>query len=117
MDTFDATNVSGHHLVNVGKAYIERIVLEQFQQQVEATEDELVKNILRKLAQLFALSTIEKNRGWYLEQGYMEGVKTKSIRKMVNQLSWELRQDAVALTDAFDIPENCLAAEIAKRVS
>lgn len=117
MDSFDATNVSGHHLVNVGKAYIERIVLEQFQQKVEATKDESSKNILRKLAQLFALSTLENNRGWFLEQGYMDGVKTKSIRKMVNQLSWELRQDAVALTDAFDIPENCLAAEIAKRIS
>jgi acyl-CoA oxidase len=113
MDSFDAFNVSGHHLVNVGKAYIERIILEQFQTQVENTKDADCKKALTKLAQLFALHTIEKNRGWYLEQDYMEGVKTKAIRKMVNQLSWEIRQDAIALTDAFDIPDHCLAAKIA----
>ncbi|MEQ8573807.1 MAG: acyl-CoA dehydrogenase, partial [Fulvivirga sp.] len=113
MDSFDAFNVSGHHMVNVGKAYIERIILEQFQDQVERTSDVECQQVLRKLTQLFALYTIENNRGWYLEQGYMEGVKTKSIRKLVNQLSWEIRQDAIALTDAFDIPDHCLAAEIA----
>ncbi len=113
MDSFDAFNVSGHHLVNVGKAYIERIILEQFQAQVNRTKNQECKLVLRKLAQLFALHTIENNRGWYLEQGYMEGVKTKSIRKMVNQLSWEIRKEAIALTDAFDIPDSCLAADIA----
>ncbi|MEQ9165855.1 MAG: acyl-CoA dehydrogenase, partial [Fulvivirga sp.] len=113
MDSFDAFNVSGHHMVNVGKAYIERIILEQFQTQVERTTDVECRQVLRKLAQLFALYTIENNRGWYLEQGYMEGVKTKTIRKTVNQLCWELRKEAISLTDAFDIPDHCLAAKIA----
>jgi acyl-CoA oxidase len=113
MYSFDAFNVSGHHLVNVGIAYIERIVLEQFHEAIKNVEDESLKPTLDKLASLFALSVIEKNKGWYLEDGYMEGVKTKAIRKMVNQLSWELRKDAVALTEVFDIPENCLAAAIA----
>lgn len=113
MDSFDAFNVCGHHLVNVGKAYIERIVLEQYHQQIEQTTDEDLKNTLTKLAQLYALHTIEENKGWYLEQGYLEGVKTKAIRKMINQLCWECRKDAIALTDAFAIPDNCLAADIA----
>ncbi len=113
MDSFDAFNVSGHHLLNVGKAYIERVVLEQFHAIIEETTDEKLQKTLKQLARLFALYTIEQNKGWYLEQGYMEGAKTKAIRKMVNQLSWELRQDAVALTDAFDIPDNCMNAAIA----
>lgn len=115
MDSFDALNVVQHHFVNVGQAYIERIVLEQFQAQVGKIMDEECQKSLRQLCQLYALHTIEQNRGWYLEQGYMEGVKTKAIRKMVNQLCWEIRQDAVALTDAFAIPESCLAAPIAMR--
>jgi acyl-CoA oxidase len=76
---------------------------------------QVAKQRLKKLCDLFALSQIDKNKGWYLEQGYMEGVKTKAIRKMVNQLCWEIRQDAVPLTDAFNIPESCLAAPIAVR--
>lgn len=113
MDSFDAFNVSQHHLVQVGFAYIERIVLEQFIEQVNKTTDDGCKAILQKLCALFALSQIEKNKGWYLEQGYMEGVKTKAIRKLMNQLCWEIRQDAVPLVNAFNIPDACLAAPIA----
>lgn len=112
LDSFDAANVAQHHLVNVGQAYIERVVLEQFVEQVKRTEDEGCKKILKQLCDLYALSTIEKNRGWYLEEDYMEGIKTKAIRKLVNQLCWEIRQDAVPLVQAFNIPEQCLAAPI-----
>lgn len=113
MDSFDAFNVCQQHLVQVGFAYIERIILEKFIEQVEATKDAGCKAVLKKLCDLFALSQIEKNKGWYLEQGYMEGVKTKAIRKLVNQLCWDIRQDAVPLTDAFNIPDACLSAPIA----
>jgi acyl-CoA oxidase len=113
MDSFDAFNVSQHHLVQVGFAYVERIILEQFIQAVDNTKDAGCKAVLKKLCALFALSQIEKNKGWYLEQGYLEGVKTKAIRKRVNQLCWEIRQDAVPLVNAFNIPDACLAAPIA----
>ena len=113
MDSFDAFNVCQNHLVEVAFAYVERIVLEQFITQVERTQNNSCKNILSKLCQLYALSQIDKNKDWYLENGYMEGVKTKAIRKAVDQLCWEIRQDAVPLTDAFKIPDSCLGAPIA----
>ena len=113
MDSFDAFNVSQHHLVEVAFAYVERIILEQFQKVVTETEDRGCKSALKRLCDLFALYHIEQHKGWYLEQGYMEGVKTKAVRKLVNQLCWEIRQDAVPLVDAFNIPESCLAAPIA----
>lgn len=112
MDSFDAFNVAQHHLVQVGFAYIERMVLEKFIEQVNQTTDAGCKAILKKLCDLFALSLIDKNKGWYLEQGYMEGVKTKAIRKLMNQLCWDIRQEAVPLVDAFAIPDSCLAAPI-----
>ncbi len=114
MDSFDAFNVSQNHLLQVGVAYIERIVLEQFVAGVEATKDPACQAILRKLAQLYALSQLETHKGWYLENGYMEGVKTKAIRKALDQLCWEMRQEAVPLVNAFGIPDECLAAPIAK---
>ena len=115
MDSFDAFNVSQHHLVQVGFAHIERVILQQFIIQVDNTSDTGCKAVLTKLCQLFALSQMEKNKGWYLESGYMEGVKTKAIRKLVNQLCWDIRQEAVPLVDAFKIPESCLSAPIARR--
>lgn len=110
---YDAFNVVQHHMVDVAQAYLERVTLEQFQQAIEEIEDINLKTILTKLVQLYALHQIEKNKAWYLEDGYMEALKTKAIRKMVNQLCWEIRPDAVALVDAFAIPDSCLAAPIA----
>jgi acyl-CoA oxidase len=113
LEPYDAFNVVQHQMIDVAQAYLERVVLEQFQAAIKTVEDEKSKDILTKLNQLYALSQLEKNKGWYLEDGYMEAVKTKAIRKMVNQLCWDIRPDAVALVNAFDIPESCLAAPIA----
>ena len=117
MDSFDAFNVSQHHLVQVGLAYVERIILEQFILQIGKTKDAGCKAVLKKLCDLFALSQIEKNKGWYLESGYMEGVKTKAIRKLMNQLCWDVRQEAVPLVNAFNIPDACLAGTIGVRIN
>lgn len=113
MDPFDAMNVCQHHLIAVGEAYIERVILEKFIEKVNQTENEAIRSILKKLCDLYALYQLETHKGWYLEQGYMDGIKTKAIRKMVNQLCWEIRKDAVPLVNAFDIPDACLAAPIA----
>jgi acyl-CoA oxidase len=113
MDSFDAFNVCQHHLVQVGFAYTERIILEQFHLATDLVEDDGCKTVLRQLYRIFALNLLDKHKGWYLEQGYMEGVKTKAIRKLLNQLCWEVRQDAVPLVNAFAIPDACLAAPIA----
>ncbi|SEA50622.1 Acyl-coenzyme A oxidase [Flavobacterium gillisiae] len=113
LDPYDAYNIIQHQMIDVAQAYLERVVLEQFQEAIQAIEDKNCKEVLLKLYQLYALSQIEKNKGWYLEDGYMEAVKTKAIRKMVNQLCWEIRPDAVSLVNAFDIPDSCLAASIA----
>lgn len=115
MDSFDAFNVCQKHLIDVAQAHVERVILEQFVKQIENTKDAGCRMVLTKLCQLFALSHLEEHRGWYLENGYMEAPKTKAIRKLVSQLCWDLRQEAVPLVDAFRIPEVCLGAPIARR--
>jgi acyl-CoA oxidase len=113
LEPYDAYNVVQHQMADVSQAYLERIILEQFQTAIKSIKDKKCKEMVLKLSQLYALSQIERNKGWYLEDGYMEAIKTKAIRKMVNQLCWEIRPDAVSLVKAFDIPESCLAAPIA----
>lgn len=113
LEPYDAFNVVQHQMIDVAEAYLERIVLEQFQKAIEDIEEKKSKEIMTQLCQLYALSQMEKNKGWYLEDGYMEAAKTKAIRKMVNQLCWEIRPGAVSLVKAFDIPDSCLAAPIA----
>jgi acyl-CoA oxidase len=108
IDSFDAFNKCQHHLVHVGHAYVERVVLEEFQKSIDQLSDDSCKNVLHKLCGLFALSQIEKNKGWFLENGYLGGTKTKAIRKMVDQLCSQIREEAVPLVDSFDIPRTCL---------
>jgi acyl-CoA oxidase len=112
LEPYDAFNVVQHQMIDVAQAYLDRVVLEQFNKAIESFEDKKSKDIVTKLSQLYALSQIEKNKGWYLENGYLEAVKTKAVRKMVNQLCWELRPEAVSLVNAFAIPDSCLAAPI-----
>ncbi len=101
------------HMITLANAYIERVVLEQFQAVLKQYEDSEVFEKLDELYQLFALSTIESNKGWYLEHDYMEGVKTKAIRRRVDRLCFSVRSSAHELVNAFAIPRASLVAPIA----
>lgn len=112
MNPYDAFNVAQHQMLDVSSSYLERITLEQFQQNIKKTKDKKCRLMLEKLCNLYALSQIEKHKDWYLEANYMEAVKTKAVRKMVNQLCWEIRPDAVPLVESFGIPDTLLSAPI-----
>lgn len=112
VDAFDAANVVQHQLMDVANAYLERVILEQFHLSIAKVTDPQVAASLTRLCRLFALAALEKDKGWFLEDGYMEPVKTKAIRKLVNQLCSDIREEAVPLVLAFDIPPQCLAAPI-----
>lgn len=102
------------HLLEVAHAFVDRVVLEQFMEQIDGCTDPKIKKKLKMLCDLYALHTIEEQKGWYLEQGCMSGAKTRAIRRVVNKLCRLLRKDALALVNAFGIPEVCLAAPIAE---
>lgn len=112
MDSYEAFIACQNHLINLGQAYAERVVLEQFYEGIEASGDEMLIPVLKRVATLFAFSHIEKHKGWYLEHGYLEAVKTKAMRREFRKICMSLRPDAIALVDAFGIPEACLAAPI-----
>ncbi|WP_235946550.1 acyl-CoA dehydrogenase family protein [Flavobacterium silvaticum] len=112
MDAYDAFNVVQHHMIDVAKSYLERVILEQFLSKIETVSDASVRQQLVRQQQLFALNLLDKNKSWFLETGYFEPPKSKAIRKAINQLCWEIRTDAVALTNAFGIPDSLLGATV-----
>ncbi len=113
MAGYDAFIRNQNTMIALGHAFAERIIIEQFAQFVEDCEDLELQNILKKLCDLYALHTIEKHKGWYLENGYMKGDKTQAISRMVDKLCGEIRSDASDLVDAFNIPPHLLMAPIA----
>jgi acyl-CoA oxidase len=70
--------------------------------------------VLDEVAALHGLITIERDRGWFLEKGYLEPNKARALRDSINALCVQLRPHAVALVDGFGIPE-VLLPEIARR--
>lgn len=105
------------HLVNLAQAYVERVILEQFVAGVASVAEPTLAAVLKKLCDLYALWHLEQHKGWYLEAGYFDGTKTKAVRRQIDALCADLRPEAVALVDAFAIPDQCLAAPIALQQS
>jgi len=101
------------HLMALAQAFIERVTLERFAITADAVDTAPLRTLLGQLRSLYALATIEEHKGWYLEHGYFDGVKTKAIRRQVDALCAAVRADAAALVDAFAIPDEVLAAPIA----
>ena len=112
MDSFDALVECQDHVVSTAHAYAQRLVFESFQEGVASADADLAPPLERLLA-LYGLSAVEADRAWFLEAGYVSGGKSRAIRSQVNELCAELRADAVALVDAFGIPDKLLGAPIA----
>jgi acyl-CoA oxidase len=63
-------------MIDVAQAYLERVVLEQFQETIQTLKTKQQRSYV-EIISIVCTSQIEKNKGWYLEDGYMEAVKQK----------------------------------------
>jgi acyl-CoA oxidase len=88
------------HVLEAARAWVDLVVLESF------PEDPAVD----RLRSLYALHTIEAERGYYLEHGRLSGGRSKEVIKTVNALCAELRPDVGGLVEAFGVPENVLTS-------
>jgi acyl-CoA oxidase len=102
------------HLISAARAYVDCVVLEAFAAKLEQVADPGARALLERVADLYALSTIEADRGWFQEHGRLSSTRSKAVIKAVNTLCTELRPHATTLTDAFGIPENALAGMAAE---
>jgi acyl-CoA oxidase len=112
MDSFAAFIEVQDHLLTLADAYAQRLVLESFQAAVRDVDEGEDRELLDQVCVLYALWHIEQDRGWFLEQRYINATKAKAIRTAVNMLLAQLRPHAVSLVDAFGIPDKLLAAPI-----
>ncbi|SDJ36894.1 acyl-CoA dehydrogenase [Streptomyces indicus] len=96
------------HVIAVAGAHVERLVLEAFVERVRQLPDGDEKVALGLLLDLFALSTIENDRAWFMEHGRLSGQRSKAIRREVNDLCRKVRPLASGLVDAWNIPPEML---------
>jgi acyl-CoA oxidase len=86
------------HVIEAARSWVDLVVLESF------PDDPAVD----RLRSLYALHTIEAQRGYYQEHGRLSGARSKAVIKAVNALCAQLRPDVRTLVDAFGVPENVL---------
>jgi acyl-CoA oxidase len=98
----DAFEACQDHALALAKAHTERFVYESF---AEAAAGDPT---LESLCALYGLGRILKDMTWFVEDGYVAAQKARAIRKQVNVLLGALAPHALALTDAYGIPETCL---------
>jgi len=101
-----------NHMIELAKAHVDYEILKAFYRQWKSMEASPVKSAWLKLYQLFALHTIESEKAFFMENDYMNGSKTKAIRRVVNRLCSDMRNDVSAYVDAFGIPEELIKAPI-----
>jgi len=97
--------------VFVAKAHLDRIALEAFIAAIEACTDPEARPVLERLCSLYALSSINADRGWFVEHSRMSPGRSKALGEQIDKLCAELRPDALALVEGFGIPASCLGAE------
>src|SRR3954452_9957660 len=112
MAPFDMFNDVQDHVLKTAQTHIDRIVLEAFVAGVDRTTDPAARRLLDTLCDLYALSTIEADKAWFLEHGRLTPARAKLLTSTVNQLIKELRPHLITLVDAFAIPHEWKAARI-----
>src|SRR3546814_7704742 len=81
------------HVIAIGHAHVKRLVLDAFVDKVQSLPDSDNKVALGLLLDLFALTTIEENRAWFMEHGRLTSPRSKAISREINLLCRKLRPD------------------------
>ena len=114
-EPFEAFNWVQDHILTAAQAHVSFETLQCFAGAVEDVADDDVRELLGAVCDLYALSVIEENRAWFMEHGFLDANRSKSIVGTVNGLCRDLRPHAEGLVDAFAIPDDLLLAPIALR--
>lgn len=113
-DSFESFNALGDHVQFVARAHMERVALEAFLAGIDACQDRDARHVLETLCTLFALSSIEEDRAWFLEHNRISGSKAKAIGGQISEMCRKLRPNALALVEGMGVPEQWLHAAILK---
>lgn len=96
------------HVIAAANAHVERLVLEDFVARFQAMPDGDNKVAVGLLCDIFGLSCIEDDRGWFMEHGRLSSQRSKAISRELNALFRKVRPIAVDLVDAFGVPDEML---------
>ncbi|XP_009366361.1 acyl-coenzyme A oxidase 2, peroxisomal [Pyrus x bretschneideri] len=113
LGSFGAWNRCLNHLLTLAESHIESVILAKFVEAVQKCPDPSSRAALKLVCDLYALERIWKDIGTYRNVDYVAPNKAKAIHKLMEYLSFQVRNIARELVDTFDIPDYVTRAPIA----
>uniref|UniRef100_A0A672HU91 Acyl-coenzyme A oxidase n=1 Tax=Salarias fasciatus TaxID=181472 RepID=A0A672HU91_SALFA len=96
------------------KAHCHYVVVKLFTDKLAEVGDTAIHSVLSTLALLYALHGITRNSGDFLQAGLLSVPQTQQIPSRIKELLSQLRPNAVALVDAFDISDKTLRSVLGR---
>lgn len=112
----NAFNENQELLIAAARAHGELLRWEAFTAALEKISDEPIREVLTWLRDVFALSVIEDDLGWFLGHGRLSMQRARTLPGYINRLLARLRPHAQELVDAFGYTQEHLRAEISSGI-
>ncbi|XP_059196316.1 peroxisomal acyl-coenzyme A oxidase 1 isoform X1 [Centropristis striata] len=110
----DAWNNSSVDLVRASDAHCHYVVVKLFTDSLGEIGDIMIHSVLSTLALLYALHGIKNNSGDFLEAGLLNVPQVHQTSVRIKELLNQLRPNAVALVDAFDLHDKKLKSVLGR---
>ncbi|WP_380169374.1 acyl-CoA dehydrogenase [Jannaschia sp. R86511] len=91
------------HMQSLGRAHVDRLLVVAFDARVRGCEDPGTATLLGQVRDLFVLSRVEEDLGWFLTHGRLGRADARAVTTEVDRLCAALRPHAVTLVDAFGV--------------
>ncbi|KAJ9453660.1 putative peroxisomal acyl-coenzyme A oxidase 1.2 [Diplonema papillatum] len=105
MSKEQAWHAASRSLVAAAERHCYYVLYRQFSDSVDRVADGSSKQALRRVCTLYGLTQVHEGSGW---AGIVDAGTAVAVSAAIEQVLAELRPDAVALVDAFDIPDRVL---------
>ncbi len=105
-------NENQYDLIKASKSHAQLLQWESFTEALETIKDPDSKKIMTWMRDLFTLSMIEQDLGWFIEYGRISQQRARTLRHYTNRLAARLRPYAQDLVDAFGYNQNHLRMDI-----
>lgn len=105
-------NENQYELIKASKSHAQLLQWESFTDALDKIKDPETLKVMTWMRDLFALSTIEQDLGWFIEYGRISQQRARTLREYTNRLAARLRAHAQDLVDAFGYNQNHLRMDI-----
>ena len=109
---FEIFNQSQDHLLFTARAHIDRCVMESAAEAIDTMSEGPARDLLTDVVSLYALSSIEQDKAWFLEHGRLNTTRSRVVTSTIDELCAKLRPQAGTLIAALGIPDGFITAPI-----